>query len=589
MRRRQLLSRLAAFAAVPWLPARALAATETVGAARPFDYAGLKTEARTRAGRLYQTPSTTLPRAVQALDPEIFQSIRFRPEQSLWATDRLRFQARFIHLGGAYRVPVRMYEVVDGQAREIAYLPEMFDLGRSALARARLPRDTGFAGLRLTHHTDWERDVVVFQGASYFRAAGGDPRFGLSARGLAVDSGLPRPEEFPTFTAFWLERPAAGSSTLTLYALLDSPSVTGAYRFVVTPGETLTMEVDATLYPRKAIERLGIAPATSMFLHGENDRRMAYDWRPELHDSDGLAMWTGAGEWIWRPLSNPAQLQFNAFQDDNPRGFGLLQRDRSFDSYQDDDSAYERRPGLWIEPKGDWGKGSVQLVEIPTLDEAFDNIVAFWNPERRPQAGDELNVAYRLYWGAQPPVQSSLARVVATRTGLGGTPAKARKAWSWRFAVDFTGGPLTLLGVKSKVEAIVTTRRADASGCIGACAAVIAGCPRDVRRGADGHHRAHRPAALSRDQWPGAERNVAVPVGATAGIGGAQADLALGDCRPRGRGVTPPATATRRRRARPPSPDAGSRTRRHRRPSPRLRAAACCSSSSSPCRRRPRR
>jgi glucan biosynthesis protein len=163
--------------------------------------------------------------------------------------------------------------------------------------------------------------------------------------------------------------------------------VTGAYRFLIKPGTTQMMDVDAALYPRKPIERVGIAPLTSMFLYAENDKRISNDWRPEIHDSDGLAMWTGHGEWIWRPLVNPAHLRFNAYADNNPRGFGLMQRDRDFDHYQDDGVFYDRRPSLWVEPKSGWGKGSIQLVEIPTVDETFDNIVAFWNPEAKPQPG----------------------------------------------------------------------------------------------------------------------------------------------------------------------------------------------------------
>jgi glucans biosynthesis protein len=219
------------------------------------------------------------------------------------------------------------------------------------------------------------------------------------------------------------------------------------------------MDVDAALYPRREIERLGIAPGTSMFQHGENDRRMANDWRAEIHDSDGLAMWRGNGEWIWRPLANPAQLRFNAYADENPRGFGLLQRDRDFDHYQDDGVFYEKRPSLWIEPKAGWGAGSVQLVEIPTLDETFDNIVAFWNPAKKPQPGEELLFGYRLYWGAQPPAHPPLATCVATRAGIGGIVGQPRKYWSWRFAVDFAGGDLSLLGKHAKVEAVVTASR----------------------------------------------------------------------------------------------------------------------------------
>jgi periplasmic glucans biosynthesis protein len=221
----------------------------------------------------------------------------------------------------------------------------------------------------------------------------------------------------------------------------------------------LTMEVDAALYPRQEITRLGIAPLTSMFRHGENDRRMANDWRPEIHDSDGLALWTSSGEWMWRPLVNPASLRFNAFLDHNPRGFGLLQRDRNFDHYQDDRVFYDRRPSLWVEPKSAWGKGSVQLVEIPTVDETADNIVAFWNPADTPQPGQELLFSYRLHWGARMPVRPALAQVVATRTGLGGVKGEKRTYFAWRFAVDFAGGDLSMLGKNVEVEPVITASR----------------------------------------------------------------------------------------------------------------------------------
>jgi glucans biosynthesis protein len=221
------------------------------------------------------------------------------------------------------------------------------------------------------------------------------------------------------------------------------------------------MDIDAAIYPRAPIERLGVAPLTSMFQHGENDRRAASDWRPEIHDSDGLSLWTGSGEWLWRPLSNPARLRFNAFQDENPRGFGLLQRDREFDHYQDDGAYYNRRPSLWVEPRGGWGKGSVQLVELPTQDETFDNIVAFWNPQDKPQPGQELLFAYRLYWGARTPFSSPLAHVVATRTGIGGTVGRPRAYPSWRFVVDFSGGPLPMLAEKAQVEAVISPSRGE--------------------------------------------------------------------------------------------------------------------------------
>jgi len=429
-----------------------------------FDFAWLKGQARARAEGPYRPPRQVVPKALIEVDWDRYQAIQFRPERALWAGQDAEFQVRFFHMGRDFKDSVRMHEVVDGRARLIRYDPAMFNLSKSGLDPKTLPRDLGFAGFRVLFHTDWGRDIVAFLGASYFRAVGGERQYGLSARGLAVDTGLDRPEEFPTFEAFWLERPEKDANRLTVYALMDSPSIAGAYRFDIVPGMTLTMDVDAALYPRRPIERLGIAPLTSMFMCGENDRRVADDWRPEIHDSDGLALWTGHGERIWRPLVNPAGVRVNSYFDEEPRGFGLLQRDRQFDHYQDDGVFYERRPSTWIEPKPaggrGWGKGAVQLVEIPTPDETFDNIVAFWNPADRPQPGQELLYGYRIHWGARMPFEpAALAQVVATRHGIGGHAGQKRTQFSWRFAVDFVGGQLPTLGKKVKVEAVANASR----------------------------------------------------------------------------------------------------------------------------------
>lgn len=472
MKRRDLLKASAALAAAGFPAADLLAAAaraddaavadlKHMGTSRAFDYAWLKGQARALAAKPYQAPLSHTPDVVKNLDWDQYQAIQYRDNHALWATDKLRFRAKFFHLGLFFKSPVQIYEVKNGMAQEFAYDPAMFDYGKANLqnAAATLPKDLGFAGFRITYQNDWKRDVTAFLGASYFRAVGGEYQYGLSARGLAVDCGLPKPEEFPLFTAYWLERPAADADRLVVYAMLDSPSVAGAYRFEIQPGTTLAMDVDAALYPRKTIERLGVAPLTSMFQYAENDRRSANDWRPEIHDSDGLLMQRGNGEWIWRPLVNPAQLRFNAYQDDNPRGFGLLQRDRNFDHYQDDGVFYDRRPSAWVEPKSGWGKGSIQLVEIPTEDETFDNIVAFWNPEQKPQAGQELLFSYRLSWGARPPVQSPLAQVVATRTGPGGVIGQQRQYFSWRFVVDFAGGALAQLKRTAQVKAVINVSR----------------------------------------------------------------------------------------------------------------------------------
>lgn len=467
MKRRNFLEQSGAILAAASIPASLLGLVQpghaldlrTLGAEQPFDYAWLKGLARGLSSKPHESRTDEVPPSVANLGWDAYQAIQFRKDHALWARESRRFRAQFFHLGLYFKTPVRIFEVEGGNARELAYDPALFDYGKSGVRGNRLPRSLGFAGFRLNFHDDWTRDVAAFLGASYFRAVGGERQYGLSARGLAINCGMNEPEEFPSFTSFWLERPKEGESTMYVYALLESPSITGAYRFTVSPGEQLLMDVDVALYPRRTIERMGIGACTSMYQCGENDRRMAYDFRPEIHDSDGLSMWTGRGEWIWRPLNNPRDLRFNAYMDENPRGFGLMQRDRSFENYQDDGVYYDRRPSLWVEPKSGWGKGSVQLVEIPTLDETFDNIVAFWNPAEKPQPGQELLFSYRLHWGGRPSIEPSLARVVATRVGLGGVVGKKRSYYSQRFAVDFAGENLAALDAKATVEAVIKASR----------------------------------------------------------------------------------------------------------------------------------
>ncbi len=428
---------------------------------QPFDFAWLKGHAQALAFGAYQSHKGELPESVADLSWDDYQAIRFRADKSLWKDDELAFQAQLFHLGLYFKTPVHIYEVVEGKAREIAYDADNFSYGEG-LNLGNLPDDLGYAGFRVQFHTNFELDMAAFLGASYFRAVGKDLQYGLSARGLAIDTGMNRDEEFPEFTAFWLEKPKAGSDKLVIYALLDSPSTTGAYAFDIYPGSNMVMDISVALYPRKPIERLGLAPLTSMYQVGENDRRMGYDWRPEIHDSDGLSMLSGQGEWIWRPLTNPRSVQVSTFTDQNPRGFGLLQRDRQFGHYQDDGVFYEKRPSVWVEPKEDWGEGEVMLVEIPTVDETFDNIVAFWKPKVPLQPRQEFLYSYRLNWGRTPPVSpSTIASVQATRTGLGGIVGQKREHFSWRFAVDFAGGVLAMLGDDADVEPVITASRGD--------------------------------------------------------------------------------------------------------------------------------
>ncbi|HEX7043043.1 MAG TPA: glucan biosynthesis protein G [Burkholderiales bacterium] len=429
-------------------------------------FAQVAEQARALAAQPYAPPRYGLPPALAAIDYDAYRDIRFRPAKALWRGES-PFEVQLFHLGYLYRDPVKIHTVVDGVVRPLRFDRDMFDYGNTGLGAA-MPPDLHFAGFRVHYplnRPDYKDELVAFLGASYFRLLGRNQVYGLSARGLAVDTALPKGEEFPAFREFWLVRPARNATAMTIYALLDSRSVTGAYRFRITPGDETVMDVEATLYARANVERLGIAPLTSMFFFGENHARDVDDYRPEVHDSDGLLMHTHAGEWIWRPLTNPQALRVTALLDENPRGFGLLQRDRRFEHYLDLESHFERRPSFWIEPCGVWGKGAVHLVEIPSAEEIHDNIVAFWVPEQPLAAGESRTVAYRLRAMLASPPGAALARVERTRIGWGAVPGTAKKPPRSlrRFLVDFAGGELPLLAETQPVAARLTATGGEVS------------------------------------------------------------------------------------------------------------------------------
>jgi glucans biosynthesis protein len=425
-----------------------------VASAKPaFTAETVRERARALASRPYQAPASTLPPAYAQLSYDQYRDIRYRPERAWWREAGLPFQAQFFHPGFFYTSPIRLHEVDGGQVDPVRFSTDLFTYGPLVKQLPATQRVDGFAGFRLNHplnRPDHFDEVVAFLGASYFRALGRGNVYGLSARGLAIDTALPEGEEFPSFREFWLEKPAPGADRVVVHALLDSPSVTGAYRFVIIPGERTVMEVEATLHARKAVKRLGVAPLTSMYLFGENDRGTSDDFRPEVHDSDGLVLWMKNGEHLWRPLRNPSHLSVSSFQVEGLRTFGLLQRDQSFPSYEDLEARYDKRPGVWVEPVGDWGRGAVQLVEIPTPEEVNDNIVAYWVPEKPFAPGAELRLAWKLHWGSEPPVRPTEAVTTATRVAAGST-ADAR-----RFVLEFSrGGPEG----EGPVEAVVTTSK----------------------------------------------------------------------------------------------------------------------------------
>jgi periplasmic glucans biosynthesis protein len=448
------------------LPSKAIAAAPNLklGPPHAFSFEELTKDAQARAVHPYVRDNSLPQDVLDRIDYDAHGKIKFNTDYALFRDGPGSFPVTFFHLGYFFRTPVRMYVLSsagnDPVAREILYDPSYFSMPLDSPAR-KLPKDAGFAGFRFQESRvgggpDWRtNDWVAFLGASYFRAIGELEQYGLSGRGIATDVAMAdRPEEFPDFTHFYFEPPPDGGNEVTVYAMLEGPSITGAYRFVMRREKAVLMEIEARLFLRHDIGRLGIAPMTSMYWFSETEKATATDWRPEVHDSDGLALWTGSDEHIWRPLNNPERVAASAFTDKTPRGFGLLQRDRAFDHYLDG-VRYERRPSLWVEPMDDWGEGSVQLIELPTDDEIHDNIVAMWTPKQAAKAGTSFRLRYRLYWKANEPHQTTLARCVATRLGRGGEAGKPRPKGVYKFVVEFLGGPLVGLAFGVKPQPVL--------------------------------------------------------------------------------------------------------------------------------------
>jgi len=437
------------------------------GTAKKFSFDKLKAHAKQMASSPWSGAPGALPETLANLTPQAYNNIQYDAKQSLWANvPHRKLDVQFFHVGMGFKRPIRMFSIdtASQDAREIHFRPELFNYHDANVDVKQIQgkKDLGFAGFRVFKAPELaRRDIVAFLGASYFRAVDDTFQYGLSARGVAVNT-LTQHEEFPDFTAFWFETPKADATTFVVYALLEGASLTGAYKFTIACEDKRTvMKIENSLYARKDIEQLGIAPMTSMFSCGTNERRMCNTYHPQIHDSDRLAMWTGKGEWICRPLNNPRQLSFNDFTDENPKGFGLLQLNHNFNDYQDVIGWYDKRPSLWVEPVGSWGKGTINLMEIPTTGETLDNVVCFWQPATAIKAGSEVDFAYNLYWSALPPVESNLSRVVSTRTGMGGFPEgwapgeHFPETWCRRFAVDFTGAELKDAAPKG-IEPVIT-------------------------------------------------------------------------------------------------------------------------------------
>jgi len=448
-------------------------------AAPGFSFESVVARAKEVAARPFQDPRGEVPAFLMKLDYDQWRDIRFNPRRSLWREDPLLFTAQFFHPGLYYDRMVWVNVVEGAKAHRLRFDPDFFSYGKNNFP-ARELRKLGFAGFRLHYPLntpDYFDEVMVFLGASYFRALAKGQVYGLSARGLAIDTVLPSGEEFPIFREFWLVKPAAQAGEIEIFALLDSTSVAGAYRFLVRPEATARgekaagsvggpadagnspretrIDVQATLFFRRPVQKPGFAPLTSMFFYGENSSiRPVDDFRPEIHDSDGLLVHFASGEWLWRPLVNSRGFQVNSYATKDPAGFGLLQRDRDFDHYQDLETHYENRPSVWISPQGSWGEGRIELVQIPVNEEIIDNIVAYWVPGKAPVPGQPVSFAYTMSWAYAEQIGHPGGRVAATRTAEG--MVKIHRVKSLRkFVVDFEGGRLEALAAGEPVAAVV--------------------------------------------------------------------------------------------------------------------------------------
>jgi len=431
-----------------------------------FNFDDVADQARTLSQQAYKAPTSQLPDSLTNLDYKHYSEIQFKSQDDLWRGDNLPFDISFFHQGMRYSVPVQINQIVNGKSEPLQYSPDQFDFGDNKISQSDLQKVNGYAGFRVNYALNGpnKQEMMVFLGASYFRAIGADQRYGSSGRGLAINTALSSGEEFPRFREFWIAKPQPDDPYLLIYALLDSPSATGAYRFVVRPGSDTLVDVREQLFLRHGISKIGIAPLTSMYLYSPSEPSSTVNYRPAIHDADGLSIEStqqdGSDAWLWRQLVNPERLNITDIDVPNLRGFGLMQRDHHFSDYQDLDARYDQRPSVWIQPTSNWGPGQVELVEIPTPDETNDNIVAYWRPKNAPQVGTPVNYEYRMIFtrDEQRLQNPDLAWVSQTRRSVGETLQDnlVRKAdGSTAYIIDFMGPNLKDMSSDSGVTAEV--------------------------------------------------------------------------------------------------------------------------------------
>jgi periplasmic glucans biosynthesis protein len=424
------------------LPAASATRTPTA-----FSYESVVELARQAAAKPFAPQSLPGDHPLASLNYDQYRDIRFNPDAAIWRNQQVPFRLELLPAGFMFKAFVNVSIIEGGKVVPIRAAPSMYTFGKVVPPSVKQV-DLRPSGLRIRNrlNTSYWDEFLVFQGASYFRAIGKKQTYGASARGLTLRTADPQGEEFPAFTDFWIERPTARARGIVVLALLESQSATGAYRFSVLPGTSTVMDVNLTLFARTELTNVGIGPVTSMFLFDESDRNRVDDFRDEVHDSDGLQILQASGEQVWRPLTNPSQLQVSSFTRETPKMFGLLQRSRRPANFSDLEARYETRPNVWIEPTTDWGAGSVTLVEIPTERETVDNIVAYWRLAKPIPAGHSWKASYRLRWNAITAPSNALAVVSATRTG----PSLDGKRRI--FVVDLVGRGSDVAGLKLDVN-----------------------------------------------------------------------------------------------------------------------------------------
>lgn len=405
-----------------------------------FDRAKLVDHARALSKKPYVAPNSAMPDGFNALTYEQYSGIKHRMERQVWADPPVGLTLEPLHRGFIYQAPVHLSVIENGQTRKITYSTSRYDFGKLALPAGAVP-DIGFSGVRIMLNAPGmpQRDVATFQGATFLRSMARGQSPGVIARALSLKTGEAKGEEFPFFRALWIEKPQR-DDLIFVHALLDSESVSGVFSYTIRVGDVTLIDTEAAIFPRVALDNFGLAGMQASYLYGWTDRRAIDDIRPVVHEVAGLQMLAGNGEWIWRPVNNPKQLQISSFASENPRGYGFVLRDRDFTTYQDHDARFELRPTLWIEPIGEWKAGAVQLIEIPSDNEVHDNIIAQWRPKEPLAAGAEYNFAYRQHWCWLPPERPNLAMVISTR--IGRAPQKRR-----RFVIDYVGERIASLKI----------------------------------------------------------------------------------------------------------------------------------------------